>query len=265
MLKHSAVSNQLKDKFQMAISNDTTHSIYRIVCFVTGKCYVGRTMDVEGRKVEHFRALRLKKHHSTKLQRAYNKYGLDKFYFEVIESGVSSEAIESTEIQWIEHFNSYHAGYNDTLGGDNPPPHRRICTWNGVEYPSVTAAARALRIPRIRLSARLRAGHTADSDLTGVSVPINYNGIQYKSITDAAQANNISISTMRGRIRRGYQSNSDMPGNVGAKIAKECEWNGVHYRSLKDASKALGITSTAMRKRLRRGWVCDSDMPFRRK
>lgn len=69
----------------MASANDTSHCVYRIVCFVTGKCYVGQTLSPDRRKLEHFRLLKSKKHHSVHLQNAYKKYGRKSFYFEVLE------------------------------------------------------------------------------------------------------------------------------------------------------------------------------------
>ena len=35
------------------MANDTTYCIYRIVCFVTGKCYIGQTSRQRRRKKEH--------------------------------------------------------------------------------------------------------------------------------------------------------------------------------------------------------------------
>lgn len=58
--------------------------IYRIRNVVNGKLYIGSTKDFSYRKHCHFKLLKENKHHSIKLQRAYNKYGADKFVFEVI-------------------------------------------------------------------------------------------------------------------------------------------------------------------------------------
>ena len=46
-----------------------------------------------------------------------NKYGKDKFHIELIEE-VPIEKLSEREIYWINFYNSYHNGYNATLGGD---------------------------------------------------------------------------------------------------------------------------------------------------
>ena len=46
-----------------------------------------------------------------------NKYGRDKFHIELIEES-SIEELSEKEIYWINFYDSYHNGYNATLGGD---------------------------------------------------------------------------------------------------------------------------------------------------
>jgi len=59
--------------------------IYEIRNIVNNKIYIGSTKNLHKRKYKHFRDLKLNKHHSIHLQRAYNKYGNDKFVFSLIE------------------------------------------------------------------------------------------------------------------------------------------------------------------------------------
>ena len=44
-----------------------------------------------------------------------NKYGIEHFHIELIEK---TDNPEEREIYWINYYNSYHNGYNATLGGD---------------------------------------------------------------------------------------------------------------------------------------------------
>ena len=46
-----------------------------------------------------------------------NKYGIKNFIIEVVEEP-EIEILSQRECYWIEHYNSYHFGYNATLGGD---------------------------------------------------------------------------------------------------------------------------------------------------
>lgn len=58
--------------------------IYRIVCTLTGKQYLGSTCNIARRWSEHRRQLRKGTHHSPLLQNAWNKYGSDAFQFEAL-------------------------------------------------------------------------------------------------------------------------------------------------------------------------------------
>jgi group I intron endonuclease len=61
---------------------------YEIVCTVTGRRYVGScsaSRGVEYRWKTHLRDLRAGRHHSQKLQRAWDKYGEDEFVFALIQ------------------------------------------------------------------------------------------------------------------------------------------------------------------------------------
>ena len=61
--------------------------IYKIENTVNGKVYIGQTNDPEQRKRAHFGGLKRNKHENPYLQSAWNKYGEDSFYFEVIDGG----------------------------------------------------------------------------------------------------------------------------------------------------------------------------------
>jgi len=59
--------------------------VYQILNKVNGKSYIGSTVNLVSRKSTHFLALKNNKHHSEILQRAYNKYGLESFVFNILE------------------------------------------------------------------------------------------------------------------------------------------------------------------------------------
>jgi group I intron endonuclease len=60
--------------------------IYEIRNIRNGHCYIGSSVNIEGRWNRHIRDLGRGKHHSTYLQRAWIKYGKDSFKFFVLES-----------------------------------------------------------------------------------------------------------------------------------------------------------------------------------
>lgn len=59
--------------------------IYKITNILNNKYYVGSSVDILNRKCQHFRQLKLNKHHCLPLQNAWNKYGEENFKWEIIE------------------------------------------------------------------------------------------------------------------------------------------------------------------------------------
>lgn len=88
--------------------------VYEIRCSVTGKSYVGSTNNSVGRMNSHFGLLKRGKHHSIKLQRAWDKYGEATFYFDLCDYGISRERIRDAEQRWIDRLDSFKNGYNMT-------------------------------------------------------------------------------------------------------------------------------------------------------
>ena len=93
--------------------------IYHIVNKENGKMYIGKAIDIRRRIQQHFSELRKGSHHSTKLQRAFNKYGENSFTVEYFEKEVSNEKeLYLLECEEIKKYNSFLNGYNETLGGE---------------------------------------------------------------------------------------------------------------------------------------------------
>ena len=83
--------------------------VYKIINLITGKVYIGSTNNIKNRFWRHQRQLHLNKHHSIKLQRSYNKYGIDNFKFETIEE-CSKEDLIQREQYYIDLYDSYNEG-----------------------------------------------------------------------------------------------------------------------------------------------------------
>lgn len=91
--------------------------IYKITNKVNGKCYIGKTeKSVEQRFKEHISDSKKERCKNRPLYRAMNKYGVDNFTIELIES---CDNTTEQEIYWIGFYKSYgNSGYNATKGGD---------------------------------------------------------------------------------------------------------------------------------------------------
>ena len=46
------------------------------------------------------------------------KYGVDNFYMEILERNVPNNNLDEREKYYIDKFNSFHNGYNETIGGE---------------------------------------------------------------------------------------------------------------------------------------------------
>jgi group I intron endonuclease len=87
--------------------------IYRILCLINGKGYIGQSHNLEKREESHFYKLRKNKHHNRHLQRAFDKYGIDNFKFEILEECTLQE-LNAKEKYWMNFYDatSFDKGYN---------------------------------------------------------------------------------------------------------------------------------------------------------
>ena len=93
--------------------------IYVIRNLVNDKLYVGKSVHIENRWLEHQSDLRNGRHANIHLQRAYDKYGPDNLLHEVLEL-CEEDVLDSREIYWINHFGGHESErlYNMTAGGE---------------------------------------------------------------------------------------------------------------------------------------------------
>ncbi len=93
--------------------------IYQIINTLNQKRYIGETLNFNQRISNHWSDLNNQKHHSQKLQRAFNKYGANSFKAEIIAEVPDDDRFD-WECYYIKKYNTYIEGYNETSGGDNP-------------------------------------------------------------------------------------------------------------------------------------------------
>jgi group I intron endonuclease len=89
----------------------TTSGIYAITNTTNGKQYVGSAADLRERWRQHRSKLRWGKHGNPKLQRAFDKYGLEVFTFQVLEECPQAQLAER-EQHWIDTLDCVRHGYN---------------------------------------------------------------------------------------------------------------------------------------------------------
>lgn len=79
--------------------------------------YVGKSVDIEGRYRKHCSELRRVVHHNKALTSGYSKYGEPSM--QILETlPLDDNILYSREVHWIETFDSFRNGMNETPGGE---------------------------------------------------------------------------------------------------------------------------------------------------
>lgn len=93
--------------------------IYKITNLINNNAYIGLSINIEKRWQAHKeRSLNENnKEYDKVLYKAFRKYGIDNFKFEILEE-CKPEELKSKEIYWIQYYDTFHNGYNATPGGD---------------------------------------------------------------------------------------------------------------------------------------------------
>lgn len=89
--------------------------IYRAKFEEDGRSYIGQTIKKLQKRInEHRHASKNPKYH---FHRALQKYGFDKFSWEVLQECYNKEELDNAEIYWIKFYNSIDNGFNNREGG----------------------------------------------------------------------------------------------------------------------------------------------------
>lgn len=91
--------------------------IYKITNLINQKSYIGQSINIYSRwQDEKFRAFNPQSSEYNKtLSRAFRKYGLENFSFEILEE-CEQNLLNEKEMYYITLFDSYFNGYNETTG-----------------------------------------------------------------------------------------------------------------------------------------------------
>ena len=106
--------------------------IYQIINLINQKRYIGKTEKINpnDRWREHLKDAKREYRNNRALYKAINKYGAENFTFEILEQ---TDSPNEREQYYIQYFDTYHNGYNETLGGDGASylelPEQEICKY----------------------------------------------------------------------------------------------------------------------------------------
>lgn len=199
--------------------------LYLIRNTINDKVYVGKTyLSLEERFERHKQDS--KKNSDRPLYRAIRKYGIDKFYIELIGSFEEND-LEDFEILAIQEFNSYNEGYNATLGGDG----RRYLTISDtviietyLQIQNADAVAKQLRISEDSVFKVLKA-YNIPNLYKRPGNSVKFNNIEFATLSDCA----------RYLIDQGLTDNYNIPSVV-TSIGRVLNGSRKAYKGLKFSS-----------------------------
>lgn len=91
--------------------------IYKITNKINGHAYIGQSVNITRRWTDHKNRYKDLNYDST-LYKAFRKYGLENFSFEILEE-CEPELLDEREIYYVALYDTFNDGYNETLGGNN--------------------------------------------------------------------------------------------------------------------------------------------------
>lgn len=96
--------------------------IYKIQNRINDKIYIGSSVDIHKRWLQHRSQLNKNQHHSKHLQNSWIKYGQNNFKFEIVELVSNKELLTSIEQEWINKTKcyDYNYGYNISIDARRP-------------------------------------------------------------------------------------------------------------------------------------------------
>ena len=187
--------------------------IYRIINSSNGKCYVGSSIDINRRRLEHFSALSHNRHVNNHLQNAYNKYGKDSFIFEVIENleitdNIKEDLLEREQF-WIDNLKPE---YNILpVAGSNLGYHHTEETKQKISNSTKGVKKSESHAKHIREGQKgrvLSEEHKAKLSQTAKHRKsqshhsiINIDGVVYNSIKEASEKTKVKYNTIQRRLK----------------------------------------------------------------
>lgn len=106
--------------------------IYLIENKVNGRCYIGKSVNLESRINSHFLDMRSSRS-NRKMQKDYDKYGEEAFESKILEIVGSEKDLLEREAFYINKFNSIKTGYNSKTA--KPEGYNGVSTGlNDIQY-----------------------------------------------------------------------------------------------------------------------------------
>lgn len=170
--------------------------IYKIENKINGKVYIGQSKNIEHRWKVHISRFKSKKYDG-KLYRAFRKYGIENFKFEILHE-CEEKQLDQLEMFYISKYNSYECGYNSTLGGGGAHVRNKVFT-------KETRAKLRYKALHMTEEHKKKNSLSKQGGKNPMARKVICDGIVFQSTKECAQYYNIHPSTfhhyLSGRIK----------------------------------------------------------------
>lgn len=244
--------------------------IYRIINIINGKCYVGKSIDIEFRWKQHLRDI----DDNCLIHRAMKKYGIENFILEIVEE-CNGDMLNNREKYWIKYYDCCildgdNKGYNMTRGGDGLSRYDYKLIYDLWDTGHSTAQIKEITGIDKRQLYKILNSHDAysssESYTRNVGIKVSKFDLDgnfictYSSILSAAQDHNIDLRNFQIILKHGYNSNfqfkiGDDTNNISPlKLSKYTTGRMVGqysldgelinvFSSIREATRAMGLKS----------------------
>lgn len=162
--------------------------IYKIENIITNDIYIGSAIDIKSRWRRHKLDLRKEKHHSIILQRAYDKYGIENFIFEILEE-CEKEHLINIEQKYLDEkspkYNICSYAYN-TLGRkdteETKVKKRKYALENNIRPPKETYENRRKKVAMIENGVEIKRFESLSEACRYLNKKVNHSSSIVRSI-----------------------------------------------------------------------------------
>ena len=194
------------------------YCVYKHTNKSNGKCYIGITKKTNPQRRWGKNGYNYKTSNNSRFAKAIVKYGWDNFEHEIIEKNIASlKEANERERYWIKFHDSYHNGYNSTLGGNSN---------SGLGIPILQIDKNTLKV-----IARFE-------NITEASEKLN---IVKHGIIDCCKRKSITSGDFCWCYEKDYNKNWTKPNKKSRNVSVVCIETGKIYKNAVEAAKDMKI------------------------
>lgn len=203
------------------------YSVYKLTCIPTSEIYVGITCQKVEKRWRKGKAYKNNK----KLYSAIQKYGWDNFSKEIIETGLKENEAPARERFYIEKYNSFYKGFNNSVGGE-------ISTEEKIAH--IAKSLRGRKIPkyvRTKMSNTTKGRvfsdeHKRHLSESHIGKPSYWEGRRRSKETKAKISEKLSIPIKCIETGVIYRNCSELASEFGVAISTANKWsNGANSKT----------------------------------